>query len=107
MCEIVSAEPSLRVLQCVDPSAGFRFSVQSRPRRLLAGALAGGARGRGARDPSLECGRVAGTSPSKDRSARHRVAEARVPGVAAWRTGPCSMARVPTLAEEDAKRPNR
>src|SRR6201998_3513460 len=51
-------------------------------------ALAGGARGRGARDPSLECGRVAGTSPGKDRSARHRVAEARVSGVAAWRTGP-------------------
>src|SRR6516164_8943471 len=62
--------------------------LRSRPRRLLAGALAGGARGRGARDPSLECGRVAGTSPGKDRSARHRVAEARVPGVAAWRTGP-------------------
>ena len=31
---------------------------------------------------------VAGTSPGKDRSARHRIAEARVPGVAAWRTGP-------------------
>src|SRR5215472_14778953 len=81
--------------------------LRSRPRRLLAGALAGGARGRGARDPSLECGRVAGTSPGKDRSARHRVVEARVPGVAAWRTGHCSMTRVPTIAEEDAKRPNR
>ena len=54
----------------------------------MKGALAGGAWGRGARDPSLECGRVAGTSPGQDRSARHRVAEARVPGVAAWRTGP-------------------
>src|SRR5215467_13957221 len=64
-------------------------------------------RDRGARDPSLECGRVAGTSPGKDRSARHRVAEAQVPGVAAWRTGHCSMVRVPTIAEEDAKRPNR
>jgi hypothetical protein len=52
------------------------------------GALAPGAWGRGARNPSLECGGVAGTSPGKDRSARHRVAEARVPGVAAWRTGP-------------------
>jgi hypothetical protein len=32
MCEIDSAQPSLRVLQCVDPSAGLRFSVQSRIR---------------------------------------------------------------------------
>jgi hypothetical protein len=32
MWEIDSAEPSLRVLQCVDPSAGLRFSVQSRIR---------------------------------------------------------------------------
>src|SRR5262249_15960662 len=32
MCEIDSAEPSLRVLQCVDPSAGLRFTVQSRIR---------------------------------------------------------------------------
>src|SRR6202008_3108443 len=46
------------------------------------------ARGGEARDPSLECGRVAVTSPGKDRSARHRVAAARLPGVAAWRTGP-------------------
>src|SRR5437899_3804022 len=39
-----------------------------------------GAWGRGARDPSFECGRFAGTSTGKDRSAGHRVAEARVPG---------------------------
>jgi hypothetical protein len=32
MCEIDNAEPSLRVLQCVDPSAGLRFRVQSRIR---------------------------------------------------------------------------
>src|SRR5215831_9865586 len=32
MCEIDSAELSLRVLQCVDPSAGLRFTVQSRIR---------------------------------------------------------------------------
>jgi tetratricopeptide (TPR) repeat protein len=37
MCEIDSAEPSLRVLQCVDPSASFRFSVQSRIRASKAG----------------------------------------------------------------------
>src|SRR6266403_345718 len=54
------------------------------PERLLAGALARGARGRGARDPSLECSGFAGTSPGKDRSAGHRIAEARVLGVAAW-----------------------
>src|SRR2546423_1906946 len=33
------------------------------------------------------CG-IAGTSPSEDRPARHRVAQTRVLGVAAWRTGP-------------------
>jgi hypothetical protein len=36
----------------------------------------------------LECRSIAGTSPGKDRPARHRVAEAGVFGVAAWRTGP-------------------
>ena len=46
-------------------------------------------------------------SASENRPARHRAAEARVPGVAAWGTGHCHMARVPTIAEEDAKRPNR
>jgi transposase len=30
-----------------------------------------GARGRGARDPFLECGRFAGTSPGENRPARH------------------------------------
>src|SRR5436190_3450967 len=36
----------------------------------------------------LECRDIAGASPSENRPARHRVAEARVLGVAAWRTGP-------------------
>ena len=40
------------------------------------GALAGGARGRGARDPSLECGRVAGT-PSNARSRSRRARSTR------------------------------
>src|SRR6202165_3819714 len=61
------------------------------------------ARGRSARDPSLECRRIAGASPGQDRPARHRDAEARVLGVAARGTGHCTMARVPTIAEEDAK----
>jgi transposase len=34
--------------------------------------LARGAWGRGARDPSLECGSFAGTSPGENRPARHR-----------------------------------
>src|SRR5258705_12151889 len=46
------------------------------------------ARGRSARDPSLECRRIAGASPGQDRPARHRDAEARVLGVAARGTGP-------------------
>src|SRR5207253_948414 len=41
------------------------------------------------------------------RPARHRVAEARVPGWLRGDRGHCSMARVPTMAEEDAKKPNR
>ena len=60
----------------------------SRPRRLLAGALACGPWRRGARDPSLEYRGLAGASPGENRPARHRVAEARVLGVAAWRPRP-------------------
>jgi hypothetical protein len=52
--------------------------LRSRPRWLLVGALAECARGRSARDPSLECRRIAGASPGQDRPTRHRVAEARV-----------------------------
>src|SRR4029077_17499288 len=52
------------------------------------GALACGAWNRGSRDPCLECRGIAGASPSENRPARHRVAEARVLGGAAWRTGP-------------------
>src|SRR5258707_5606794 len=62
--------------------------LRSRPRRLLAGALACGAWNRGSRDPCLECRGIGGASASENRPARHRVAEARVLGVAAWRTGP-------------------
>src|SRR4029077_18454339 len=57
-------------------------------RGLLAGALAGGAWRGGARDPCLQSRGIAGASPGEDRPARHRVAQARVLGVAAWRTGP-------------------
>jgi len=44
---------------------------------------------------------------AKNRQARHRDAEAGVLGVAPWERGHCSMSRVPTIAEEDAKRPER
>src|SRR5437879_11475758 len=37
---------------------------------------------------SFECRGIAGAPPSENRPARHRVAQARVLGVAAWRTGP-------------------
>src|SRR5205085_1607640 len=42
---------------------------------------------RGSRDPCLEPRGIAGTSPGENRPARHRVAEARVPGVAALENG--------------------
>src|ERR1700730_4540372 len=61
--------------------------LRSRPRRLLVGAVAECAWGRGACDPSLECRGIAGTSPGQDRPARQRGAEAGVLGVAAWGTG--------------------
>jgi transposase len=50
--------------------------------------LACGAWRRGSRDPCLACRGIAGISPSENRPARHRVVEARVLGVAVWRTGP-------------------
>ena len=65
-----------------------RIALASRPRRLLAGALACGAWRRGARDPSLECRGVARTSPGENRPARHRIAQAGVLGMAARGTGP-------------------
>src|SRR6266446_931112 len=64
------------------------LALRSWSRRLLVGALASCAWGGGACDPSLECRRIARTSPGEDRPARHRVTEAGVLGVAAWRTGP-------------------
>ena len=49
-----------------------------------------------------------GKSPGQDRPARHRVAEAGVLGVAARGNGATERRpSVPTIAEEDAKRPNR
>ena len=71
-----------------DLATGDWTGLRSRPRWLLVGALAECARGRSARDPSLECRRIAGASPGQDRPARHRVAEAGVLGVAARGTGP-------------------
>jgi hypothetical protein len=72
--------------------------LRSRSRRLLAGALAGGARSRGVRDAPLKCRGVARTSPSQDRPARHRVAETGFSGwlrgeraIAAW----CAYRRLP------------
>src|SRR5712675_614898 len=47
------------------------LAFEAGKRRLLVGALAECAWGRGARDPSLECRSIAGTSPGKDRPARH------------------------------------
>src|SRR5207248_10482342 len=60
--------------------------------RWPAGPLARGAWRRGSCDPRLECRGSAGASPSENRPARHRVAEARVLGVAAWRTRPLQHA---------------
>ena len=42
------------------------LAFESRPGRLLAGALARGAWRRGSRDPCLECRGLAGASPSED-----------------------------------------
>jgi hypothetical protein len=68
-------------------SRGLR--LPSKPAATASGWRAGSRRaGRGARDASIECRGITGTSPGKDRSAGHRIAQSRVPGVAAWGTGP-------------------
>src|SRR5262249_33868484 len=64
------------------------LALPSRPRRLLAGALACGAWYRGSCDPCLECRGIARASASENGPARHRGAGARGAGMAAWRTGP-------------------
>jgi DNA invertase Pin-like site-specific DNA recombinase len=64
-----------------------KLSAASRPRWLLVGTRAWGGR---VRDSSLDRS-IAGTPPGEDRPARHRVAEARVLGVAGAERGHCSV----------------
>src|SRR3954447_11781997 len=64
-------------------------------RRLLAGALAAGTRRRGPRHPPVERRGLARAPAGQDRPTRHRAAQARLPRLAARRTGPLQHGRDP------------
>src|SRR3954468_20818190 len=81
---------------------------------LLAGPLAAGARRRGPRHPPVERRGLAGAPAGQDRPARHRAAQARLPRLAARRTGPLHHGRDPDgrgggrqAAEPGAREPGR
>jgi hypothetical protein len=69
--------------------------LRGRPRRLLAGALAAGPRHRGARHPPHQRRGLPRAPAGQDRPARHRAAQARLPRLAAGRTGPLRHGRRP------------
>jgi transposase len=62
---------------------------------------------RGPHHSCIECRCHARTPPGEDRSARHGASEAWLSRLAARRTRALQDGLVPTLAEEDAKRPSR
>src|SRR4051812_23029775 len=66
------------------PDHAHRRRLRGRTRRVLAGPLAPGARDRGLCHPPDKRGRLARTPASEDGSARYRVAQARLPRLAAW-----------------------
>src|SRR4051795_11669975 len=72
-----------------------RGRLRGRPRRLLAGPLAAGARGRGPRHPPDQRRRLARAPARQDRPARHRAAQAPLPRLAARRAGPLRHGRDP------------
>ena len=72
-----------------------RGRLRGRARRLLARPLAAGARRRGPRHPPDERRRLARAPAGQDRPARHRAAQARLPGLAARRAGPLQHGRGP------------
>jgi len=84
----------------------YRSQFRGRPRRLLAGAVAQSTRHRGPRHARSERGGVTRAPARQDRPARYRLKRAFL----GWLRGECDhckMAAIPTIAEEDAKRPNR
>ena len=87
-------------------SRGWRWP-RSRPRWLLAGALAQGAWARGARDPSLQCRGLAEHRRAKTDRLDTELLKRGFVGWLRGERGHCGMARAPTIGEEDAKRPNR
>src|SRR3979411_330055 len=61
-----------------------RGRLRRRPGRVLAGALAQGARHRGPYHPRNERSRIARAPARQDRSSRHRVAQTRLSRLVAW-----------------------
>src|SRR5882724_8336947 len=70
-------------------------------------ALAQGARHRGPHHPRIERSRIARAPARQDRSSRHRVAQTRLSRLVAGERDHCRMVAIPTIKDEDAKRPNR
>jgi transposase len=80
---------------------------RSRPRRLLAGALA---RARGVEAHVIHPSSVAVSREHRRAKTDRLDTELLKRGFLGWlrgERGHCTMARIPTIAEEDAKRPNR
>src|SRR5262249_51522723 len=84
-----------------------RRRVRSWPGRFLAGALVTGPRHRNLRHPSDERGSIARASPGENSSTRHWMLKRVFIGWLRGEPDHCHMAAIPTLAEEDATRPNR
>src|SRR5262249_28770069 len=76
------------------------------PGRFLAGALVTGPRHRNLRHPSDERGSIARASPGENSSTRHWMLKRVFIGWLRGEPDHCHMAAIPTLAEEDATRPN-
>src|SRR4029077_29150 len=69
--------------------------LRGRPRRLLVGTLAQGARHRGLRHPRIEHSGIARTPARQDRSSRHRAAQALLSRLAARRARSLQDGRYP------------
>src|SRR4051812_3137926 len=84
-----------------------RRRLRGRTRWLLAGPLAAGARDRGLRHPPDKRGRLARTPASEDGRLDTALLKRVFLGWLRGEPDHCTMAAIPTLEEEDARRPNR
>ena len=81
--------------------------LRGRPGRLLVGALAQSTRYRGLCHSRIKHRGVARTSARQDRPARHQLLKRAFLGWLRGERDHCKMVAIPTVAEEDARRPGR